>query len=843
MSTLIIVESPTKAKEIGHILGAGYKVMASGGHVRDLPPSPKTSRFGIDLDRWEGEYEVIEGKGKNVASLKAEAKKADVVYLATDPDREGEAISWHLSELLGRSVKKRRVTWNEITEAGVRAGLANPREINMPMVMAQEARRFLDRVMGYMWSPWLEQQFQKGGLSAGRVQSVVARIIVDRDREIENFIPKPYGAVSLTATAHGKTFKAPLIRVGPTELVTPEKAGKEGTKVLSVEEAQNLVLPRAGDQLVVKSVDTNEKSEKPHAPFTSTSMAAESSRRLGLSTEDTMGLAQKLFEAGLITYHRTDTPSLSDEAVKMVREFIGREYGATYLPPKPHHYAAKGANAQEAHEACRPTSLAEKAPEKLQELQAKHGRAIVALYELIWQQFVTCQMAAQRYDATVALLGFGAGESELTFRANGRVVTFDGWTRVYAANDPDEDDEDGGEDANSALPPMKPRENVETVDCVAKDKQTLPPKRWTEAALTVELERLGIGRPATLAKTYSTIIKRGYVTRGNKGRMKNVLTSTDFGRKVIDRLVEKFAKEMDISYTAQMEAGLDEISHGKARHTDYLNAFWDEFKQNFGIEAFANRASSRFPTLLEKCPKCENSPIILVAVAGREPFACCSDSNCKTYVGLDRDQKPVFKDAPCPKCGKRFVTPGKFGESCAACGHVERKILVEKCPKCKKHPIVLFELPGKNPFGCCTDRECKTYVGVANREAVFHSNPCPKCAQKFLSPGPGGSDVCAACGHVERTVLLEKCPKCGKHPIFLKSYDGKPYGACGDGECKTFFGVRGKTVIIHDQPCKECGQKWVTDGKNGKKCAACGKYQEPPKFKGAKGKGKGKWKK
>ena len=833
MTNLVIVESPSKGKTIGKYLGAGFKVMASGGHIRDLPKTPTDSRFGLDLTTWVGEYVVSDGKENTVADLRRAAKDADIVYIASDPDREGEAIAWHVNEILGQKKKTKRATWHEITPKAIQAGLAAAGDIDMQMVKAQEARRFLDRLVGYAVSPWLGAKLQKKGVSAGRVQSVVTRLIVDRDRTIENFVAKPYGGAVLTAESAGKTFRAPLVTVGGLQVVGPDKEGRPGTKVLTPDEAAKLLLPKKGDAVTILDVKTDAKTTTPKAPFTTTSLTMAASNRLGLSTEKTMEMAQKLYDDGLITYMRTDSPTVGAEAQEMARTHIEAEYGGSYLPKSPRQYKAKGEHAQEGHECIRPSHLeasytAEQA-EKLAELKGRFGPKIEDLYDLIHKRFVSCQMADKCFDGTVAVLGFGAGDTALTFKAEGKVVTFDGWEKAYAEDDGDSEEEDDV----AVLPPLAKGGTVTTEKCEAQSKKTTPPSAYTEASLIAELDILGIGRPSTIAKIFSTIRDRGYITTGTKGKRKNVLSSTPLGLSAVDALVGGFPKEMDYKYTASMEDDLDRIAEGKITHAAFLTGFWDEFKGHFGTTDFSKGGGGNNqdrPTVLEVCPKCEKGRVILVKTP-TITFACCEDKACKTYIGLDENDKAVIRKEPCSGCGKLAVTPGKFGDKCAACGKTfggggagDRPVLFEKCPKCEKNPIILVKRTDDPSFACCTDKECKTYIGLDKADKpVLRTKPCPKCGKLWVTPGKFG-DKCAACGATQDKILFEKCPKCNKAPIVLVDIKGRDaFAVCQDKACKQYIGVTktGKP-IIKAMACPKCSKKWVTTGRGGDYCAACG---------------------
>ena len=584
---LVIVESPSKAKTITGYLGPDYKVLATLGHVRDLPVSPKETRFGVDTKTWTPEYVVSESKANAIHAFVEAAKKVEKIYIASDPDREGEAIAWHVEELLkgaGIDPKKvSRATWGAITPEDIKAGLLASRPIDMDMVKSQEARRVLDRVVGYSLSPWLMKQTGLKGLSAGRVQSAALKAVVERDLERENHVPIAYGAVSMMAEAGGRAFKAALTKVGGLQVVGPDKEGKPGTVMLKAAEMAALVLPKKGDKLYVISAETKPGKTAPKPPFTTTTMTVAASNALGLATEAAMKIAQKLYEAGLISYHRSDSPMISDGAIQMARAHVTQAFGAGFLPATGRQYHASGDHAQEGHECIRPTHLepsyAASRAKSLAGIVAAEGQVAADLYNLIERRFVASQMRDKEYDSTVAHLGFGAGDKALVFKTNGNVTKVDGWTKLYAEDEGEE--AAPAKDAVAVLPPLVKGGQALATKCDPSTKKTTPKPAFTEASLIQELEKLSIGRPSTYAAIFSTIRARGYVGSANEGGRKNVLTSTPVGRQVIAKLLAEFPQEMDFSYTAQMETSLDQIAHGKLKQETFLDQSYGDLKAHF----------------------------------------------------------------------------------------------------------------------------------------------------------------------------------------------------------------------------------------------------------------------
>ncbi|SEM95457.1 type I DNA topoisomerase [Halomonas caseinilytica] len=674
--SLVIVESPAKAKTINKYLGNDYIVKSSVGHIRDLPTSgsgkatsdPKERarqaaatrkmsaeekaeyrkrkahdqlirRMGIDPDHgWKADYVVLPGKEKVVAELKKLADKADHVYLATDLDREGEAIAWHLRETIGGDESRyRRVVFNEITKNAIQEAFEDPGQLNMPRVEAQQARRFLDRVVGFMLSPLLWAKIARG-LSAGRVQSVAMRLIVEREREIRAFVPEEFWDVHADLTpsnGEGETVRFELVR----------QDGKPFRPTSEAETLERIAALREANLAVTAREDKPTRS-RPSAPFITSTLQQAASGRLGFSVKKTMTLAQRLYEAGYITYMRTDSTNLSQEAVASARDYIGESYGERYLPDSPNRYSSKE-GAQEAHEAIRPSDVQRQAGDL-----AGMERDAERLYELIWRQFVACQMTPAEYLSTT--LTVEASGYEL--KAKGRVLKFDGYTRVMKPM--------GRKDEDQSLPDIAEGTALTLEALDPQQHFTKPPARYTEASLVKELEKKGIGRPSTYASIISTIQDRGYVRLENRR-----FYAEKLGDIVTERLKESFPDLMDYSFTARMEDSLDEVAEGQRRWRELLDAFYAEFRAELS-EAESEegmRPNQPVPTDIE-CPTCGREMQIRTASTG--VFLGCSGYNlppkerCKTTMDLLPGDEAVAADAGeeaetdalrakhrCPKCG------------------------------------------------------------------------------------------------------------------------------------------------------------------------------------------------
>ncbi|MDX5406608.1 MAG: type I DNA topoisomerase [Chromatiaceae bacterium] len=659
--SLVIVESPAKAKTINKYLGNDFIVKSSVGHIRDLPTSSSkeksaskktlskeekeyqalVDRMGIDpAHGWKARYEILPGKEKVVKELKALAEKADTVYLATDLDREGEAIAWHLQQIIGGDQQRfKRVVFNEITKNAIQNAFKEPGDVNVDRVNAQQARRFLDRVVGFMVSPLLWKKVARG-LSAGRVQSVAVRLVVEREREIKAFVPEEYWTIAAdTQTAAAKALQLDVIKQGG-------KAFKPVNK--SQADAALAMLQSARYQVTER--EDKPSSSKPQAPFITSTLQQAASTRLGYGVKKTMMLAQRLYEAGHITYMRTDSTNLSADAVAGCRDYISNHFGAQYLPEQPLSYGSK-ANAQEAHEAIRPSDVNVLAG-SLADMEADARK----LYELIWRQFVACQMPPALYDVTNITVQ--AGEFEL--KAKGRVLRFDGWTKVQPAVKRKDEEE-------NELPDVKPGEALTLAQLHSAQHFTKPPARFSEASLVKELEKRGIGRPSTYASIISTIQERGYVRVENKR-----FYAEKMGEIVTDRLVENFNDLMSYDFTANMELKLDDIANGQAQWRKELDSFYSDFSQKLKTaENDPDKGGMRVNQVVVTdiaCPTCGRPMGIRTASTG--VFLGCTGYNlppkerCTTTMNLvagdvavnvsDEDEletEALRQKKRCSKCG------------------------------------------------------------------------------------------------------------------------------------------------------------------------------------------------
>jgi len=768
--SLVIVESPAKARTINKYLGRNYSVKASLGHVKDLPKR----ELGVDIkNSFEPHYEVIPGKARTLAELKKAAKDAAAVYLAADPDREGEAICAHLAEVLGRTKRARkkifRVLFHEITEKAIRDAFAHPGQIDSKLVDAQQARRVLDRLVGYKISPLLWDKVRRG-LSAGRVQTVALRLIVEREREIRAFVPKEYWTIhALLAAGAPPPFEAKLFRHKGEEIEIPDQAT-----------AERILAELEGAAWSVAGVQVKEKRRHPPAPFTTSKLQQEAYNKLRFSAKRTMMLAQRLYEGidlgeegsvGLITYMRTDSVHVSNDALAQVRDFIGSTYGPDYLPERPNFYRSKK-EAQEAHEAVRPTDVT-RTPEQLQRYLEED---LLKLYRLIWQRFVASQMPPAVFDQTTIDVDAG----EYLFRATGSVLRFDGFLAAYEA----EREENGEpEDEGRRLPGVAEGEALRREKLWPAQHFTEPVPRYTEATLVKELEEKGIGRPSTYATIISTIAEREYVTR-EQGRFLPTL----LGEKVNDLLVKCFDEIFDVGFTARLEEELDEIEEGKLPWKRSVKSFYDRFAESLeqakgemesykaGIPTdqkcekcgalLLERISrhgfflgcSRYPecdfirdisgaaeeveceAVTEYCPNCGREMVVKRGRFG--PFLACSGyPECKTtrrlVAGTRRPHQPdVLLEEKCPECGSQLVRRhGRYGEfvGCSAypkCKYVRQKTLGIACPKCGTGELVeRVSRKGRARvfFGCSSYPNCDF---ITPHRPV--PEPCPKCGASFI---------------------------------------------------------------------------------------------------------------
>ncbi|MBG9450279.1 type I DNA topoisomerase [Cytobacillus firmus] len=659
---LVIVESPAKAKTIERYLGKKYKVKASMGHVRDLPKS----QMGIDVENnFEPKYITIRGKGPVLKELKTAAKKAKKIYLAADPDREGEAIAWHLAHSLDMDIKSDcRVVFNEITKDAIKESFKHPRPINMDLVDAQQARRMLDRLVGYNISPLLWKKVKKG-LSAGRVQSVAVRLIIDREKEIKDFIPEEYWSID------GEFLK------GKTAFDASFYGFKnEKVELKSESEVQNILSKMKGNKFKVESVTKKERKRNPAAPFTTSSLQQEAARKLNFRAKKTMMLAQQLYEGielgkegtvGLITYMRTDSTRISEIAQSEAADYIQSSYGKEFLQSEKKK-EKKNSNAQDAHEAIRPTSTL-RSPASLKEYLSRDQ---LRLYRLIWERFVASQMAPAVMDTMSVDLKNG----EVIFRATGSKVKFPGFMKVYV-----EGTDDQSEEKDNMLPDLKEGDEVLKKDIEPKQHFTQPPPRYTEARLVKTLEEQGIGRPSTFAPTLDTIQKRGYVALDNKR-----FIPTELGEIVLELIMEFFPEILDIEFTAKMEKDLDYVEEGKVNWVQIIDDFYIDFEKNLKIaEKEMQEVEIKDEPAGEDCEQCGNPMVFKMGRYGKF-MACSNFPDC-------RNTKPIVKDigVKCPKCEEGNIIERKskkrrifYGcDRFPECDFISwDKPLPRSCPKC-----------------------------------------------------------------------------------------------------------------------------------------------------------------
>ena len=701
-SNLVIVESPAKAKTIGKYLGPDYKVLASMGHVRDLPKS----KMGVDLEHndFEPDYQPIKGKEETIAELQEAADKSKKVYLATDPDREGEAISWHLKELLHLPEEKTsRVTFNEITKKVVTDSIAHPREIDQNLVDAQQARRILDRIVGYQLSPLLWKKIRRG-LSAGRVQSVATRLVAEREEEIRAFVPEEYWTLEVT-----------LDRVAPNlgSFKTQFYGREKKMELKSKEQVDEVLDAIRTAPFSVSKIKRQDKSRSPAPPFITSTLQQEASRKLNMSPRRTMSIAQQLYEGvdiagegtvGLITYMRTDSLRLSDEAVAAARSFAGARYGQEYLPDAPRHFKAK-AGAQDAHEAIRPSNVA-LTPESIKkDLTAEQFR----LYKLIWSRFLACQMANAIYDS----VNIEVTSAGYVFKASRSEVKFPGFLAVYEEGK----DEEGGE-IQSRLPNLQEGEPLVKTAERPEQKFTQPPTRYTEATLIRALEEKGIGRPSTYAPTITTIMNREYVVKDGK-----YLHTTPLGEVVTGLMKDKFKDIVDYAFTADMEGRLDKVENGEENWKKVLGDFYQDFRQEMEqAEKDLDGTRIKVPDEVsdEVCDVCGRQMVVKSGRFGRF-LACPGFPDC-TFT------KPLVIEMPgkCPKCGSRILKKtSRNGYTYYGCEHNGDKMgracdfmtwdvpVKDTCPECG---WTMFKKSGrgfKKPF--CINESCPAFVPEEKR--------------------------------------------------------------------------------------------------------------------------------
>ncbi len=741
--SLVVVESPAKAKTIKKILGKDYIVDSSVGHIRDLPKND----LGVDIDNaFTPKYVLIRGKGKVVKALQSEARKVDNIYLAADPDREGEAICWHLAEELKKAKKPiHRITYNEITKSAILDAIEKPGEINMSLVDAQQARRVLDRLVGYQISPILWRSV-KPGLSAGRVQSVAVRLICEREAEIEAFKPEEYWTLTatLTPTTIENLFPAKLHKIGTKK----GEINNYGFRI-DAARAKEITEDAKTHDYIVEKVEKRERKQRPVPPFITSTLQQEASRKLRFSAKKTMLVAQQLYEGleirnegsvGLITYMRTDSTRIAQEATAAARDYIKATYGTDYLPSRTVSYRSKK-GAQDAHEAIRPT-LPLRTPAELKPYLNKDQ---YNLYELIWKRFIACQMNPAILDATTIDIKAGP----YLFRSTGSVIKFDGFRRIYMEGEDDRpaDESESGEE-NAILPVVKEGETLDLRKLEPKQHYTQPPPRYNEATLVKMLEAKEIGRPSTYASILSTIQSREYVTK-ERGR----LTPTDVGRLVNHLLVHGFPNILDVEFTAKMEEQLDTIADGKVDWTQTLGQFYPPFQValNEAPDKMYEARKELEEVSDEKCDKCDGNMIVKWGKYGRF-LGCANYPECTNIKSLSTDDTPTpepeMTDTPCDKCGEPMVIKtSRVGGKFLSCSGY---------PKCKNAKPL--------PMGIdCPESDCDGYLGErrSRRGKIFYGcsrypkcefslwdkpikEPCPKCSAPFLvekTRKPRGSET------------------------------------------------------------------------------------------------------
>ncbi len=856
---LVIVESPAKAKTINKYLGDGFIVKASMGHVRDLP----SKGMGVDLKTFEPEYVIIEerGKGKVVSELKKLAKEAPAVYLATDLDREGEAIAWHLKEALGLKDDVNRVIFNAITKTEIQKAFAKPHRIDIDRVNAQQARRILDRIVGYEISPLLWRKVAKG-LSAGRVQSVAVRLIVEREREIDAFIPAEYWKIAsifcagapdaagklcskwtdfLTNTGNGERtkierekwlsenecFSAELVELGgkkfePNNKTDARRAaemlGFVVTNETTTEDpeakgpARNLTtieghLGRC-PPFTVRSIEKKRTTSRPPAPFITSTLQQGASSRLSFSADRTMRIAQGLYEAGYITYMRTDSTNLSNEAIQMVRSFIKGEFGDRYLPDSPNNYTSSNKSAQEAHEAIRPTD-ANFTPH---EAHAKLSTDEHKLYQLIWNRFVACQMPPAEFDQTTVLID----AKDAVFKTNGRKLVFDGFMKVAGVSSEDQ-----------LLPDLNEGKAVHPIEIEPTQHFTQPPPRYTEASLVKEMEKLGIGRPSTYASIIKTIQDREYVMQRDRR-----FYATQLGSVVTDKLIQGFPDIMNVSFTADMEGKLDKIEEQHLDWIKLLKDFYKPFHKDVG-EALEKIEHAGGAVSQYTCEKCGGR--LLYRISKNGFFLACENRECGNTKPVDEQGRPTLREVTefkCPVCGREMIKrKGRFGEFLGCSGYAVKNEKGE--PSCSTiinldkdgNPLPPKPKPITTTIPCATCGSplylrngkrgpwlgCSKYPKCRGRMAMAKLSPEDKKQIEALSPmlaeGAAASEemiakilaanpTLAPSGPVVRYPITTDidCDECGKPMLIRKGRRGPFLGCSGYPKCKNTAEVPAKLM-------------------------------------------------
>jgi DNA topoisomerase I len=856
---LVIVESPAKAKTINKYLGDGYVVKASMGHVRDLP----SKGMGVDLKTFVPDYEILESRGKVISELKKLAKESDKVYLATDLDREGEAIAWHLKEALGIPDERvNRVIFNAITKSEIQKAFLKPHAIDIDRVNAQQARRILDRIVGYEISPLLWRKVAKG-LSAGRVQSVAVRLVVERERAIETFIPEEFWKIGAIFTADGsaasnlaRQWSDFLINTGNGERTKAEKdrwltenaafvaelielAGKKfepNNKADARKAAELLGFAIDKDQttqdpegkgpaknvtqfighlagwppFTVRGIETKRVTSKPPGPFITSTLQQAASSRLSFGAQRAMRVAQSLYEAGHITYMRTDSTNLSADAITMARSYIQTEFGPRYLPDQANQYASSNKNAQEAHEAIRPTDLSFTPTAARNKLGPDESR----LYGLIWTRFVACQMSPAQFDQTIATIVAKTKEGDAVFRAGGRKLVFDGFMRVAGVSSEDQ-----------LLPDLTEGKSVYPIELQPTQHFTQPPPRFTEASLVKELEKLGIGRPSTYASIIQTIQDRQYVTQ-----IERRFYATLLGKIVTDKLIQAFPQIMDVQFTAGMELKLDEIEEHHLDWIKLLKDFYDPFHSSVdsALDKLEHAGGTPSPYTCDKCGK----PMVYRISKNGFFLSCSGYPECDGLKAVDPQGKPKLQEKSeyrCPKCGREMIKRrGRFGEFLGCTGYSQKgpdgKPLCEtiinldkegkplppktkvmtpiKCEKCGS-PMILRDSK-RGPFlGCSSFPKCRATRQVAKLEG----NDLKIAEALIPALKEGGQkaaemtaklngDVAPVNGNGKTGPIATDidCDECGKPMVIRDGKRGKFLGCSGYPKCRNTAEVPARLV-------------------------------------------------
>jgi len=729
---LVIVESPAKARTLTKYLGRDYQVKASVGHLVDLPKS----KLGVDIEHdFAPEYTVIHGKSKIITELRQAAKGKETIFLAPDPDREGEAIAWHIAERLaakGRTI--RRVLFNEITKKAVQEALQHPKDLDRSLFEAQQTRRILDRLVGYQVSPLLWNKVRRG-LSAGRVQSVAVRIVAEREREIQAFQKVEYWSVTAQLDAASPpTFAARLARIGDRKL------DLEKFRVEDAASAEALVARLRGAEWRVAKVERKERRRFPTPPFITSRLQQEASRKLGYAPNRTMRIAQRLYEGaelgadgpvGLITYMRTDSVRIADDALAEVRHYIGERYGTPYLPEQPVAYRTKK-GAQDAHEAIRPTAL-DRPPDSVSAFLSKEE---LSLYTLIWNRFVASQMMPAVFDQTAVDIT----AADTAFRASGQILKFDGFIRVYTEGR-DEEPAEGDDDDEHALPALADGDALTLRELKPEQHFTQPPPRFSQATLIKELEEKGIGRPSTYASIISTVLAKEYVAEDKQRRLR----PSELGFLVTDLLVESFPDIFNVEFTAGMETVLDDIEEGKQNWVEAMRRFYEPFARDLEHAAAHMRDVKRSgqPTDIV-CPKC-GAPMVVKWGRGGEFLACSTYPECKSTANFERDADGTIQvvneettTEVCDQCGRPMqIRFGRFGKFLGCSGYPECKTVRSlirpvptgiQCPDCKEGEVMeKRSRAGKTFFSCGRYPQCR--FATWDRPVA---EPCPECAAPFI---------------------------------------------------------------------------------------------------------------